>query len=69
MIPNIGMGLKILADHMPELKLVATGSSSFELAGQAGEPLVGRKWDLKMFPVSILELQNQFSAYEIKAFT
>ena len=42
-IPNIGMGLKILVDNASGLSIVATGSSSFELAGQVGEPLTGRK--------------------------
>jgi len=39
LIPNIGKGLKILVDYYPNLKIIATGSSSFELAGQIGEPL------------------------------
>jgi hypothetical protein len=37
-IPNIGMGLKILVDQIPTIRIIATGSSSFELAGQVGEP-------------------------------
>lgn len=39
-IPSIGVGLKILVDQLPHLKIIATGSSSFELAGQVGEPLL-----------------------------
>src|ERR1039458_6906397 len=35
-IPNVGQGLKILVDQVPGLKIIATGSSSFELAGQIG---------------------------------
>ena len=42
-IKNIGQGLKIIIDQMPEIKVIATGSSSFELSGQVGEPLTGRK--------------------------
>ena len=65
LIPNIGMGLKIIIDHYPDLKVIATGSSSFELAGQVGEPLVGRKWDLQLFPVSVLELRQQRTPLEL----
>jgi predicted AAA+ superfamily ATPase len=43
-IPNIGMGLKIIVDQVPGIRVIATGSSSFELAGQVGEPLTGRSW-------------------------
>ena len=49
-IPNIGMGLKILVDQMPKLKIIATGSSSFNLAQGVGEPLVGRKRTIILFP-------------------
>jgi hypothetical protein len=35
------MGLKIVADQVPGIQVIVTGSSSFELAGQAGEPLTG----------------------------
>jgi len=55
-IPNIGMGLKILVDQMPALRIIATGSSSFELAGQVGEPLTGRKRVLTLFPLAQEEI-------------
>ena len=38
-IPHIGDALKIMVDTMPNLNVIVTGSSSFELAGQIGEPL------------------------------
>ena len=50
-IPRLGLNLKILIDQFPELKIIATGSSSFELAGQVGEPLTGRKTVLQLFPI------------------
>src|SRR3989344_1709797 len=37
-IPNIGLGLKIIVDNIPNIYIIATGSSSFELSGQIGEP-------------------------------
>lgn len=65
-IPGIGQGLKILVDHLPGIKVIATGSSSFELANQIGEPLTGRKVTLTLFPVSQLELRGLYNPYELK---
>ena len=55
-ISNIGMALKILVDQNPQLRIVATGSSSFALAGQIGEPLTGRKTTLTLYPLAQQEL-------------
>lgn len=57
-IPHIGLNLKLLVDHSPDLQIVATGSSAFDLAQKTGEPLAGRKITLKMFPLSQMELQQ-----------
>lgn len=65
-IPNIGMGLKILVDQAPGLKVIATGSSSFDLANQVGEPLVGRKWTLTLYPVAQAELLREKNKAELK---
>jgi len=65
-IPNIGINLKILVDHVPNIKIIATGSSSFELAGQVGEPLTGRKTTLTLYPVAQLELLNLYNKHESK---
>jgi len=65
-IPNIGMGLKILVDQQPDIKIVATGSSSFELAGQVGEPLTGRKKTLTLFPLAQSELLSNQNRFELK---
>jgi predicted AAA+ superfamily ATPase len=46
--------------------LIATGSSSFELAGQVGEPLTGRKTTLFLYPVSQSEMLNHFNSFEIR---
>lgn len=64
-IKNIGMGLKILVDHIPGIRIIATGSSSFELAGQVGEPLTGRKRTLTLFPVAMLELLDKYNRFEL----
>ena len=41
-IKDIGLTLKIIHDNFKELRIVATGSSSFELSEEVGEPLTGR---------------------------
>lgn len=57
-IKNIGLNIKLILDHIPKIKVIASGSSSFDLAQQMGEPLTGRKFTLKMFPLSQLEINN-----------
>ncbi|MFZ3069836.1 MAG: ATP-binding protein [Anaerolineaceae bacterium] len=64
-IPNIGMGLKIIVDQMPGIKVIATGSSSLELAGQVGEPLTGRKQTLVLYPISQAELKRSYNRFEL----
>lgn len=65
-IPDIGKGLKILVDHLPSLRIIATGSSSFDLAGAVGEPLTGRKRTVTLFPVSQMELAGKFNSYDLR---
>ncbi|HFC36312.1 MAG TPA: ATP-binding protein, partial [Candidatus Moranbacteria bacterium] len=65
-IPNIGLGLKIIVDHVENIKIVVTGSASFELAGQIGEPLVGRKFTYTLFPLSVLELSKCYTPYQLQ---
>lgn len=65
-IPNIGQSMKLLIDTIPGLRIIATGSSAFELAGQVGEPLTGRKQTLHLFPVAQLELSSLFNAQQLK---
>ncbi len=55
-IPHIGINLKLIVDHMPDVRVIVTGSSSFDLARSTGEPLTGRKFTLKLFPLAQLEI-------------
>ena len=55
-VPNIGANLKLIVDHIQEMRVIATGSSSFDLARSIGEPLTGRKTTLKLFPLAQLEI-------------
>ena len=58
-IPGIGLWLKIQADHLPDLQIIADGSLSFDLAGAVAEPLTGRKYTLTLFPISQMELKQE----------
>ncbi len=64
-IPEVGLGLKILVDHASQIKVIASGSSSFDLSNKLGEPLTGRQKIRALFPLSILELKEQFGVLEI----
>lgn len=55
-IPEVGRGLKLITDHLPDLQVIATGSSAFELAGKVNEPLTGRKWEYHLYPLSFAEM-------------
>lgn len=65
-IPNIGKALKILVDQVPNLSVIATGSSSFDLAQSVGEPLTGRKVTLNLYPIAQLELLKIYNSYEMR---
>ena len=64
-IPNIGMGLKIIVDEIPGIKVIATGSSSFDLANKIGEPLTGRKRTIFLYPLSQMELSLNLNRLDL----
>ena len=66
-VRQIGLNLKLLADHVEGLRIIATGSSSFDLAQQTGEPLTGRKYTLLLLPLAQLELQEVETAHQTRA--
>jgi len=59
-VENIGLTLKILIDAHPELNIIATGSSSFDLANKIKEPLTGRSIELRLLPLSLAEIKDHF---------
>ena len=63
-IENIGLTLKLIVDSIPQLKVIATGSSSFDLSNKINEPLTGRKWEFMMYPISEQELINHHGILE-----
>ena len=57
-IENIGLCIKIIVDNIPGVKVIATGSSAFELANRINEPMTGRKWEYILLPLSYKEMVN-----------
>ena len=55
-IPNVGLAIKISVDQIKGVQVIATGSSSFELAGHINEPLTGRKYEMRLYPLAYKEL-------------
>lgn len=60
-ILDIGRTLKILVDAYPEMQIIATGSSSFDLETKLAEPLTGRHYDFMMLPPMWSELTSLYS--------
>ncbi len=58
-IPNIGKILKVISDSIKDVQIIATGSSSFELASKTAEPMTGRVIHHILYPLSTLEIKNQ----------
>lgn len=63
-IKNIGLTLKLAIDTFPEIQIIATGSSSFDLANKVNEPLTGRKVEFMLPPLSLREIADQTSTTE-----
>ena len=55
-IADVGLRLKLITDQVPGTQVIATGSSSFDLAGKVSEPLTGRKREYKLFPLTFAEM-------------
>ena len=65
-IENVGLKLKLITDQIPNVQLVATGSSAFELSNRVNEPLTGRKWEFQLFPLSFAEMVEHHGLLEEK---
>ena len=65
-VENIGMTLKRITDNFPDVQLLVTGSSSFELQNKLNEPLTGRKFEYHLFPLSTGELLNAQGLLSVK---
>lgn len=65
-IKNIGLCIKLVVDNIEDVKVIATGSSAFELANSINEPLTGRKWEYHLYPFSYGELSRNNGNLEEK---
>lgn len=65
-IPGIGITLKLITDQIKDVQVIATGSSSFELANKMNEPLTGRKYEFQLFPPSFQEMVTYHGLIEEK---
>ncbi len=59
-IPEIGLKLKLMIDEIEGLKIIISGSSSFDIHKDAGEPLTGRKYTFNLFALS----ENEYNQVE-----
>jgi len=59
-IPEIGLKLKLMIDEIEGLKIIISGSSSFDIHNNAGEPLTGRKYSFNLFALS----ENEYNQVE-----
>lgn len=66
-VPQVGQVLKFIVDEIPAVKVIATGSSAFDLANKMGEPLTGRKTTNILFPIAQMELSSMENMIETKA--
>ncbi len=64
-IPDIGINLKIILDNLSPLKVIVTGSSSLDLASKISEPLTGRVWTYRLYPLSFFELRHVYNEAEL----
>lgn len=60
-IPEIGIVLKRFYDKIKDVQVIASGSSSDELAQKTEEPLTGRKFECVLLPLSFSELAGASS--------
>ncbi len=63
-IPDIGVTSKLIVDYFPEVQLILSGSSSFELTNVMSEPLTGRKWTYNLWQISWAEWQKHIGLIE-----
>ena len=55
-VPDMGLVAKLIHDELPEKQVILSGSSSFELMQDTGEPLTGRKKSFELLPFAESEL-------------
>lgn len=66
-VSDIGLILKLMVDHIEGIKIIATGSSVFDLTNKLGEPLTGRKFTFHLFPIAQMEISALENLAETKS--
>ena len=64
-IEEAGLNLKLVHDHIPQVKVLVTGSSAFDLASKISEPLTGRSWKHALYPISYTELTKDRTDFDL----
>lgn len=64
---NPGLVLKIIYDHIPGIRAIATGSSSFDLANKLSEPLTGRHEQFQLYPFSCAEIAGAVPPVDLRS--
>ncbi|MCE2820916.1 MAG: ATP-binding protein [Bacteroidota bacterium] len=65
-IPDVGAALKLMIDEIAGLRVLITGSSAFDVENRTGEPLTGRKYTFRLYPLSDAEYDQKYSLPERK---
>ncbi len=66
-VPKIGQILKLMVDNIKGIKIIATGSSVFDLTNQLGEPLTGRKITFNLYPLAQMEFSEDENMIQTKS--
>jgi predicted AAA+ superfamily ATPase len=66
-VKNIGSVLKVIHDHIPEVQVIATGSSSFELSKQVYESGAGRNIEFHLYPLSMAEISQKYNVLQLNS--
>ncbi|WP_426091901.1 ATP-binding protein [Flavobacterium sp. DSR3-2] len=58
LIPNIDLKLKIIVDQIKNVQVIVNGSSAFDINYVTQEPLTGRKFEYRLYPISCNEFES-----------
>ena len=59
LLSNPGRAVKLIYDQLPEIQIIVTGSSSFQIKNKTGESMAGRAINYSMFPLTFGEFLHQ----------
>ena len=62
-IPEIGLKLKLMIDEIEGLRIIISGSSSFDIYKDTGEPLTGRNYSFNLFALSESEYNQTENSF------